>query len=666
MKNLHSFYALSIVVFFCLRPALAGERLPLALLFDESDIPRIESNLSSAYLARYWKRLQEPDWTAESAFLDSLRPGTGCIGIGRIENILRREAFVYAVTGAPERAERARRAMKKLLEYPRWDVFYDQAGKTLNVDLGTHASMSASYALDWLGDALTVAERSVLAAAIAEKGCEAGFHTLADMRWPEGKTDWRADHYDLDLSRWPYILDKTNIKGLMIGGLGIAALALLDSDPRAQRWLEMAEYSCRRFLELYRPDGFYPEGSGYWEYSSRSVFPFIRALRRKTGRDLAHEANLRGSAETWLAIQMPVGYRRRTNVVNFGDNGREITSSPALFVAQEFRDGLAQWAALNFSRHHDIHTPIFYDRSIQPESPTGSLNYKILGNGEWLVARTGFAPTDIQVAMRSGGPFNHEHADRNSIILKAFGQVLLNDIPHPSYNRHNPSWMLRGSRGHNSILVDGRGLSYHDGSQGTNESADSAFILTEGQRRGYFFWTSDATAGYSRTDPDISSVVRTVVGAFDVPVLLVLDKVEKKRYSSQISALWQVDNENGDGRIAVSGNSFTIFRPGVRLDILSAGSTELATFARTHPIPDEPDQFPYAEVRTAGAATSHLLITVMVPYRDTGKRPRLKIEKAAGPSGSWTVRVENGQRKWKALVHDKGRVPEFEVIRLSN
>jgi len=156
------------------------------------------------------------------------------------------------------------------------------------------------------------------------------------------------------------------------------------------------------------------------------------------------------------------------------------------------------------------------------------------------------------------------------------------------------------------------------------------------------------------------------VGAFDVPALLVLDKVEKKRYSSQISALWQVDNENGDGRIAVSGNSFTIFRPGVRLDILSAGSTELATFARTHPIPDKPDQFPYAEVRTAGAATSHLLITVMVPYRDTGKRPRLKIEKAAGPLGSWTVRVGNGQRKWQALVHDKGRVPEFEVIRLCN
>lgn len=666
MRNLHSYFLISIAVLFCLRTSLAGEHLPLALLFDESDIPRIESNLNSEYLSDYWKGLKESDWEAESVFLDSLRPGKDCRGIGRVENILRREAFVYTITRTPEHAERARKAMNKLLEYPRWDVFYDQDGKTLNVDLGTHASMSAAYALDWLGEALSVSERSTLASAIAEKGCEAGFHTLADMRWPEGKTDWRADHYDLDLSRWPYILDKTNIKGLMIGGLGIGALALLNIDPRAQRWLEMAEYSCRKFLELYRPDGFYPEGSGYWEYSSRSVFPFIRALQRKTGRDLTHEANLRGSAEAWLAIQMPVGYRRRTNVVNFGDNGREITSSPALFVAQEFRDGLAQWAALNFSRHHDIHSPIFYDHSILPEPPTVALNYKILGNGEWLVARTGFAPEDFQLAMRSGGPFNHEHADRNSIILKAFGQVLLNDIPHPSYNRHNPSWMLRGTKGHNSILVDGRGLSYHDGSQGTNESADSAHILTDGRRQGYFYWTSDATAGYSRTDPDIRSVVRTVVCAFDIPALLVLDKIDKKRYPSHISALWQVDNEKGDGRILVSDNSFTIIRPGVRLNILSDGSTELATTARTHPIPDDPDRFPYAEVRTTVKATSHLLITVMAPYRHTDEKPGLKIEKAAGQSGFWTVKVENNQRKWQVLVRDKGKVPAFEVIRSYN
>lgn len=196
-----SLSTLILVLSLSLHTAQAGDRLPLKLLFDESDIPRIESNLRTDYLMSLRTQLFDAGWAGDSAFLDTLRPSAGCAGIGRVEEILRREAFVYALTASPERAGRARLAMQKLLEYPRWDVFYDGTGRTLNVDLGTHATMSAAYALDWLSDALSEKERDALAGAIAEKGCEAGYRTLADLRWPEGKTDWRADNYDLDLSR---------------------------------------------------------------------------------------------------------------------------------------------------------------------------------------------------------------------------------------------------------------------------------------------------------------------------------------------------------------------------------------------------------------------------------------------------------------------------------
>jgi len=632
----------------------------IGLLFDRSDLPRIQSNLTSAFLSDWWKAQREVDRAAEGAWLDSLAAGPDCAGIVRVGDILQRESFIYAVTGSLESAAHAEKALRKLMAYPRWDIFHDADGRTLGVDFGPHAAMSAAYALDWLGDRLGQAEKSALITALAEKGCEASYHTLNDLRYPEGKTDWRAEHFDLDLSRWPYILDKSNIKALMVGGLGIGALALMDKDPRPPPCVQMAENPGLGFPELFLADGFYPAGSGYWEKSSRSMYPFIRALARKTGSDLAAAANLRGSAAAWLDMQMPVSDRSRTNVVNFGDNGREITSSPALWVASTYRDGLAQWAALHYSRRHDLHSPIFMDQSVQPERPDAARNYVLLGDREWLIARTGFDPQDLLFAMRSGGPINHEHADRNSVILKAYGEVLLNDIPHPSYSRHDPTWMLRGTAGHNCVLVDGRGLIYHDGIEGTNESKDSASVIQEGRRSGYFFWTSDATPAYTRADPDIKSIVRTVIASLETPAVIVLDKVCKSRYPSVISARWQADNQDGQGRIEANGSAFSITRPGAALAALSNGSSPVSVETRFHAVTGREREFPYVEVATGRAALEQFIITVLVPFPAKGAKPGLEI--LAVSPGAWNVKVENRRRKFVVKVKDAGRLPQFEVV----
>jgi len=653
--------ALLFAVVFTAAPVIAGERFAAGLLFEEEDLPQIKTNLESEVFADFWKGLLAADREADGAFLDTLRPGPDCQGLGRLEWLLRREAFVYAITAERSRAARAKKALEHLLEYPRWDVFYDGSGNTLNVLQGSEALMSAAYALDWLHPVLEEPLRKRLIENIAEKGCEACFHALGNFRRPQGKTDWRADHFDLDLSRWPYILDKTNIKGVMLGGFGLGALALAGTDGRAPRWLEMAEYSARTFFELYRADGFYPEGSGYWEYSSRYVYPFLWALRRKTGRDLTSCANLRGAAEGWLALQMPCTGRPR-GVVNFGDNGRPITSSPSFFIARIFQDGLAQWAGLNFSRGHDIHSAVFFDPSLKPELPTEAQNYKVLG-GEWLVARTGFAVEDIVVAMRSGGPFNHEHSDRSSIILKAHGEMLLYDIPHPSYSRHHPTWKLRGTTGHNCVLIDGRGMPYHDGIEGTNQSADSSFILAEGRRPGYFFWTGDATAAYRRADPDVRSVVRTLVASLEVPCLVVIDRVEKTLYGSRLTALWQLDNSDGRGSAGCSGSRFTITRPGARLSAYVAGSSPLIVSARSHNIPGQEDKYPFVEVTSEKRALSQLMITAMVPAPQGAPGPGVEITPGDGAEKRWQVQVRNAGRSFSMLIVDSGRVPGFKVLR---
>ncbi|HKK18906.1 MAG TPA: hypothetical protein VJ952_09535 [Opitutales bacterium] len=40
---------------------------------------------------------------------------------------------------------------------------------------------------------------------------------------------------------------------------------------------------------------------------------------------------------------------------------------------------------------------------------------------DWVFCRTGWEPDDAALGFRSGGPANHEHADRNSFIFKIHG-----------------------------------------------------------------------------------------------------------------------------------------------------------------------------------------------------------------------------------------------------
>jgi hypothetical protein len=53
-----------------------------------------------------------------------------------------------------------------------------------------------------------------------------------------------------------------------------------------------------------------------------------------------------------------------------------------------------------------------------------------------VISRTGWTAQDNVLALRSGGPGNHEHADRNSVIFKAYGERLLHDPFRAAYMVH--------------------------------------------------------------------------------------------------------------------------------------------------------------------------------------------------------------------------------------
>jgi hypothetical protein len=127
-----------------------------------------------------------------------------------------------------------------------------------------------------------------------------------------------------------------------------------------------------------------------------------------------------------------------------------------------------------------------------------------------------------------------------------------------------------------------------------------------------------------------------------------------------ISARWQADNQDGQGRIEANGAAFSITRPGAALAALSNGSSPVSVETRFQAVTGREREFPYVEVATGRAALEQFIITVLVPFPAKGAKPGLEI--LAVSADAWNVQVENGGRKFVVKVKDAGRLPQFEVV----
>ena len=128
-----------------------------------------------------------------------------------------------------------------------------------------------------------------------------------------------------------------------------------------------------------------------------------------------------------------------------------------------------------------------------------------------MISRTGWTAQDSVLALRSGGPGNHEHADRNSVIFKAYGERLLHDPFRAAYMVQNPRWRLRLTEAHTAVLINGQGHQYHDGSEGTNASWAFARVIDYRTGPGWMVVTSDATDAYQLVNAQVTRVHRTLV-----------------------------------------------------------------------------------------------------------------------------------------------------------
>ena len=643
------------------------------VFFEPGNIPRYRELFAGhALFSTLRENLDTVDRARERAFLRSeVRYNDHLYDIARVGDLAQQMALLYVYTGDADAADLAQECVESLMKFPKWDYFLEGGSDIIGLQRAPNSAIAVAIVVEALGDRVPLAARKAWLTTMAERGIEPSFRSTYGMRHPDRVKGWSIDTastylthrpYDrgLSLARWPIILNTINLKAIPASALALSALVYREhfgETADTKRWLEQAAYSIGTFRDIYEKDGSYNEGISYAHYTTLHLIQAIDALHRSGVADLTDLLNWNGYQDYLLGMSLSTRDEPHA-IVNFSDAGGGGNASTSFWIARQTRDGLARWFGENLAVKRDIWSVLYYDPSVPmiapPQGPR--LWHSDL---EWVVGRTGYAPDDLVVAMRSGPPYNHEHADRNGLIVKCFGEKLVVDPMRPPYNFRDPSWKMRLTGGHSALLIDGKGHQYVDGREGTNSSQASASIIRRGEREGYFFWTSDATPAYTLVLPDVRAVTRTVVALTGSRAVVVIDKVIKEREASTVQARFYAFNSDGKGSVSAAKEGFTVTRPYARL---AGNAASNAGVRYVSSLPDIPPAVaslhPFADVATGEPAKEICLVTVLLPAPAGGEGGTATVTR---DGTRYTVTLSGKSGSARVKIIDSGAVPEFEV-----
>ena len=642
-----------------LTQSIKSETAGTYLFFHPSDLKRIRDNCTSGFLStsyRNWVNFDYENTTEEVKKV--LQTGNLLTDFPVTLRTMQKSALAYLVERDSEMRKLTELCIDTALQLPKWDYFLEGGTQVFGLQRAPLANLSILFAMEVLRDELPEAKSDEIRKNIAEKGCLPCYRALWGMEHPNQVEGWSMDkqhrsRYEIDMSRWPEILDKTNLKAVPVMGLGLGALALEGHDDRSEEWLDLAAHSAREVLNMLTEDGSYHEGISYADYTFRSLFLFFEAHYQNRGDiDWLDLANFTGLTEYLVTMQMGIREPGIPDIANFSDAKNSFHKGTAFWLANRTGDPLAQFAAKQYSYRTHLGDFLWYRKENPTSSPPVSLKNK-KNDLDWILCRTGWESDDAMIAFRSGEPANHEHADRNSFIYKYKGERLLTDHFGAAYDWRQEGWILRLTGAHNAILIDGEGHQYHEGSEGTNASRSRAEVIRLVDRGDTVWWCSDATQAYRLVNPDVQTVRRTLL--FMKPDLIVLfDQVKKATQPSRIAARFHPDNRDDQAKISTETGSFTIVRPNARLFGTVRASSPLSVTSGKMDLPEEKGQFPFIETESAPSKECSLVTALNARATEMkGDAPEVDIR---FEKNIWIV-----QTSGKSIsIHPTGEIPEIE------
>ena len=361
-------------------------------------------------------------------------------------------SFVYRITGEDRYAVRAVQEMEAAAVFSDWnpDHFLDVAEMTTAVAIG----------YDWLYDALTAEQETLIRTAIVEKGIQASYKGI--QWWLKINNNWNQ---------------------VCHGGMVMGALAVLEHEPDlAAKTIYRAVDGLPNAMKEYAPDGIYPEGPPYWQYGTTYNVLLITALQSALHTDfgLSESPGFLASGAFPLLMSGPSG-----DHFNFSDGGSHDGPYTVVYWFAQHRED----TGLTWYEHPWLEKVLRGEKPIRenfpallllwwngetPSVPTQPLHWHGSGINPLAVHRSSWTdPNAVFLAIKAGTPYaNHGHMDVGSFVLEADGVRWAIDLGAQDYgslesrgmgiwNRSQKSdrWKVYRyhNRSHNTLLVDAIG-----------------------------------------------------------------------------------------------------------------------------------------------------------------------------------------------------------------
>jgi len=312
-------------------------------------------------------------------------------------------SYAYRMTGDERFFHRAEQEMLAVSGFSDWNPshFLDVAEMTMGLSIG----------YDWLYDNLSQSSRKTIREAIVDKGINPSYNN--DYNW--------------------FLTSSNNWNQVCNAGMTYGALAIQEDYPElAQKTIDRAFNSIKLPMEVYQPDGAYPEGYGYWGYGTSFNVMFLSAVEKTLGTD-------RGLTET-PGFLKTTGYLEHIlapggQCFNYSDCGLSGSLNPAMFwLAERNADPSLLWSENKFLQVDDFSK--FTGNRLLPAIMIWGKNISLgqikepnskvwvgLGNNPVCIMRTSWIdPKAIYLGFKTGSPkVNHGHMDIGSFVMEADG-----------------------------------------------------------------------------------------------------------------------------------------------------------------------------------------------------------------------------------------------------
>ncbi len=549
-----------------------GNEVALGLLAGPAELARLRATRHQGLLARVWNRY-------EAAALSCLEKKDGSMICSDL-------ALVAAVTQRGDLASAAINAALEIAHAPSWQHW--EAG-CIGLT-GMHNAHYLTLTADWLWPLLNRDQREALLGALVAKSVENLSHTAPGIRdESDGNGQLlfvRRQDKDDPYCLHPKAGQVNNWDIWFSSGLFLAAAlverAFLKPDPawpalrwgnyyqvgfdldqtRVDRWKAIAiERITTALATQLGPDGDYAEGVSYTEYSGMAIIHALTALERVDGLNLWAPALL--ALPHWQRNQfvadLPFG------AANFNDARLHTGKAVPLLLtlASRAKDPELQGIALEaLEVTQPTQTDYFFgylallglDPDL-PATPPALQPATLFAHSGQVIWRTAQDRSGVFFSLKSGAYGGaHQHRDRNTFFLSAYGEHLIVDSGDGRYANPPTDPNFAGTRAHNCVLINGKEQ------VGDNDNPTVGAILEHAHDGELSTLLADAAGCY----PGNAACRRRVV--FTRPDLLVIaDRVDGE--CGTLTWLLQGNNSDGKASWACSDRAATLTRPLARLHV---------------------------------------------------------------------------------------------------